>query len=99
MALEERTRMHSRWFTLPILILASGILLAGANKDCSFLSNPDEFMPKTERIRKSNSDLTTRVSAYIYNSLSADQRAAQALNAVTVPRKNFIDRKSTRLNS
>src|SRR3989475_1954921 len=86
MALEERTRMRSRWFTLPILILGSGILLAGANKDCVFLSNPDEFMMNTERLRKSTSDLTTRISMHIYN-----PDAAQTLNAATVPRKNFID--------
>src|SRR6266850_7863104 len=83
--------MQSRWFTLPILILGSGILLAGANKDCVFLSNPDEFMTNTERLRKSTSDLTMRVSMHVYNPLTADQTAAQTLNAATVPRKNFID--------
>ena len=83
--------MRSRWFTLPVLVLASGILLAGANTDCVFLKNPDEFMTRTERIRKSNSDLTVRVSAYVYNALMPDQRAAQTVNAATVPRKNLID--------
>src|SRR5438445_12514430 len=88
MALGEWRKMRSRWFTLPILILVSGILLTAANKDCVFLSNPDEFMTNTERLRKSTSDLTTRISMHIYN---ADQTGAQTLNAATVPRKNFID--------
>jgi hypothetical protein len=81
--------MRSRWFTLPILILASGILVAAANKDCVFLSNPDEFTTNTERLRKSTSDLTTSISMHLYNA-SGDQ-AAQTLNAATVPRKNVID--------
>src|SRR5438105_1212433 len=83
--------MRTRWFTLPVLILASGLLLAGANKDCVFLTNPDEFTTNMERGQKANSDLTASVSMVVYRALMADQPTVQTLDAATVPRKNFID--------
>src|SRR2546427_10002436 len=83
--------MQPRWFTLPILILASGLLVSGANKDCVFLNNPNEFAMDAERIHKANSELTSRVAMVVYSALAGDQPTVQTLDAATVPRKNFID--------
>jgi hypothetical protein len=83
--------MRKRWFTLPVLILASGLVLAGANKDCVFLANPDEFTTNTERIEKAHSDLTDSVSMLVRRAMLGDQPTVQTLDAATVPRKNFID--------
>ena len=63
--------MARRWFTLPVLIAASAILLAAAKNDCVFLKNPDEFMLNTERLRKANSDLTSRIAMSVSSALSA----------------------------
>ena len=83
--------MTRRWFTLPVLIAASAILLAAAKNDCVFLKNPDEFMLNTERLRKANSDLTSRIVMYVSSALSADEPTVPTLNPAAVPRKNFID--------
>src|SRR5438128_615462 len=83
--------MRRQWFTLPILIAASAILLAAAKGDCVFLRNPDEFMLNTERLRKADSDLTSRIAMYVSSALTADQPTAQTLNPAAAPRKNFID--------
>src|SRR5213593_1374275 len=91
MTSKERRRMRRQWFTLPILIAASAILLAAAKSDCVFLRNPDEFMLNTERLRKADSDLTSRIAMYVSSALTADQPAAQMLNPAAAPRKNFID--------
>jgi hypothetical protein len=85
--------MRLRWLTLPVLVLASGILLSGANKDCVFLKNPNEFMMNMDRVRKADSDLgslTGRVAMVVRNAM-ADQPVARTLNASTIPHKNFID--------
>ena len=68
---EGAKRMARRWFTLPVLIAASAILLAAAKNDCVFLKNPDEFMLNTERLRKANSDLTSRIAMSVSSALSA----------------------------
>src|SRR2546426_7536782 len=91
MTSKERRKMRRQWFTLPILIAASAILLAAAKGDCVFLRNPDEFMLNTERLRKADSDLTSRIAMYVSSALTADQPAAQTLNPAAAPRKNFID--------
>src|SRR5687767_14254203 len=83
--------MRTRWITLPVLILASGLLLSAAEGDCSFLSNPDEYLVDSERMHTMRSDLTARVSVYAYAASAADQPVGQPLDAATVPRKNFID--------
>src|SRR3989441_8251494 len=91
MTSKERRKMRRQWFTLSILIAASAILLAAAKGDCVFLRNPDEFMLNTERLRKADSDLTSRIAMYVSSALTADQPAAQMLNPAAAPRKNFID--------
>src|SRR5947199_4210598 len=91
MTSKERRRMRRQWFTLPILIAASAILLAAAKSDCVFLRNPDEFMLKTERLRKADSELTSRIAMYVSSPLTAEQATAQMLNPAAAPPKNFID--------
>jgi hypothetical protein len=85
--------MRLTWFTLPALILASGLLSAAANKDCSFLRDPDHFAGDLERSLKDRSDLTGRVARYVYSAMLADsnQPTVRTLAAAGVPRKNFID--------
>src|SRR5216684_4384255 len=83
--------MRLSWFTLPLLILASGLLSTAANQDCIFLKNPDQFTTNLERSRKTESDLTAGVSMYVSHALMADLPTVQTLDAATVPRKNFID--------
>lgn len=79
--------MRTTWFTLPILILASGLILSAAGGDCSFLNNPDEYLPDTERIHTMRSDITKRVSTFVYAAMPADALA----DAESIPRRNFID--------
>ena len=85
--------MRLTWFTLPVLILASGLLLAAANKDCSFLKDPGQFTSDVERSRKDRSDLTGKVAMYVSSALLGDQYqpTVQTLAAAAIPRKNFID--------
>src|SRR5215467_7359101 len=86
-----RRDMRRSWFTLPTLILASGLLLSAANPDCLFLKDPNEFTTDVEHSQKAHSDLTARVSMVVSHALRADDASVQTLDAVTVPRKNFID--------
>src|SRR4029077_14077582 len=88
---ESRTNMRLRWFTLPILILSSGLLLAAANKDCIFLKDPDQFKGDVKRSLQARSDLTARVSRYVSRAMLGDQLTVQTLDATTIPHKNFID--------
>lgn len=83
--------MRLRWFTLPILILASGLLLGAATKDCIFLKDPDQFTPDVKRLQQARSDLTVKVSMYVSRAVFGDQLAVRTLDAAAVPRKNFID--------
>ena len=83
--------MRLTWFTLPVLILASGLLLVAAKKDCSFLKDPGQFTSDVERSLKVRSDLTARVSRYVFSSMLGDQPTVLTLNAAAIPRKNFID--------
>ena len=83
--------MRLRWFTLPVLTLGSGLLLAGANKDCAFLNNPNDFPANSEQSQNAQSELTTRISMRVSNALFGDQPTVQTLDAATVPRKNMID--------
>ena len=83
--------MRRRWFTLPILILTSGLLLGAASTDCVFLKDPDHFKTDVKRIQKARSDLTARVSTYVSRAVMGDQLAVQTLDAASIPRKNFID--------
>jgi hypothetical protein len=73
------------------LISASGLLLAAANKDCLFLRNPDQFTSDLERSLKVRSDLTAKVSRYVYRATLSEQPTVLTLNAASIPRKNFID--------
>jgi len=83
--------MRRSWFTLPILILASGLVLTAANPDCIFLKDPNQFTSDVERSQKARSELTAKVAMYVSNGLTADVPTVQTLDAATVPRKNFID--------
>src|SRR5438093_13683352 len=85
--------MRLTWFTLPVLILASGLLLGAANKDCSFLKDPGQFTSDVERSRKDRSDLTGKVAMYVSSALLGDQYqpTVQTFAAAAIPRKNFID--------
>src|SRR5438874_6470795 len=85
----RRRNMRRSWFTLPILILASGLLLSAANPDCLFLKDPNQFTTDVERAPKGQSDLTVRISMHLAGGL--DDASVQRLDANTVPRKNFID--------
>ena len=79
--------MRTRWFTLTILLLGSALLVAGADNDCTFLTNPDEFAVTAERRHKMRSDLATRVQMYMVTSMDA----TVAADPGTMQRKNFID--------
>jgi hypothetical protein len=83
--------MRRSWFTLPILILASGLLSTAASQDCIFLKDPNQFTTHGERSWKARSDLTAKVSMYVSRGMLGDQPTVQTLDAATVPRKNFID--------
>src|SRR5262245_58505622 len=83
--------MRLRSVTLPILILASGLMLAAANKDCIFLNDPGQFTSDVERSLKVRSDLTARVSRYVFTATLGDQPTVLTVNAASIPRKNFID--------
>src|SRR5580704_5667299 len=91
MDLMSRRNMRLGWFTLPILILAAGLLSTAANQDCLFLNDPNQFTTNSERSRKMQSDLTTKVSMYVSRAMIGDQATVQTLDAATVPRKNLID--------
>jgi hypothetical protein len=83
--------MRTRWVTLPCLILISGLLLAAANKDCLFLKDPEQFTSDVEKSLKMRSDLTTKVSRYVYRATLSDEPTVFSVNAASIPRKNFID--------
>jgi hypothetical protein len=83
--------MRLRWFTLPVLILATGLLSTAANQDCIFLKEPGQFTTSLERMHKAQSDLTTRVSMYVSRAMLGDQPTIKTLDATTIPHKNFID--------
>jgi hypothetical protein len=83
--------MRRSLFSLPILILISGLLLTAANPDCLFLKDPNQFTTDAERSQKAQSDLTARVSMFVSHAFTADSATVQTLDAATVPRKNFID--------
>jgi hypothetical protein len=72
---------------LPVLIVASGLLVSAAGTDCSFLNNPDEFVPDVESRHLVRSDLTSQVSMMAFDELPAGNN----LDANAIPRKNFID--------
>jgi hypothetical protein len=81
--------MRTRWFILPMLILASGLLLSAAEGDCSFLNNPEEYTPDSERMHTMRSDQTARVSVFVYAASAADK--SENVDPAGIPRKNFID--------
>ena len=79
--------MRARWITVPLLVLASGLLVAGAENDCSFLKSPDEYMENAERRFMRRSDSTKELTRRVF-ALSTDP---ETLDAAAVPRKNLID--------
>src|ERR1051325_8462188 len=91
MKFKRRRNMRLRSFILPVFILGSGLLLAGATKDCVFLNNPSDFPTDSERLQSAQSDLTARVAMYVSKAVLGDQAAVQTLDAARVPRKNMID--------
>src|SRR5690348_11448116 len=85
--------MRLTWFTLPLLVLASGLLSAAASKDCSFLKDPSQFADDVERSLKDRSDLTGTVARHVYMAFmsNSNQPTVRTLSAAAIPRKNFID--------
>src|SRR5438552_2815412 len=83
--------MRLHWFSLPIVILASGLLSTAANQDCIFLNDPGQFTTNLERTQKVRSDLTTRVSMYVSRAMLGNQATVKTLDATTISHKNFID--------
>jgi hypothetical protein len=79
--------MRTRLVTCLILLLASGLLVSGAENECSFLNNPDEFLMSTERLHMTRSDLSQYLQGYLYNASSA----ASTVDPRAIPHKNFID--------
>ena len=79
--------MKTKWLLLPAMVVASGLLVSAAGTDCSFLNNPDEFMPDAESRHAVRSRSTRRVSMWAFDTLPG----VDALDASGVPRKNFID--------
>jgi len=69
------------------LILACGLVVSGANRDCSFLNNPDEFTLNVKSLQTTRSDLTASFQRHFFKE-SAD---VSTLDAATIQRKNFID--------
>jgi hypothetical protein len=61
-------------------------LVSGADNDCTFLNNPDEFTVNAEHRQAMRSDLNSRFQRYMYASTSAE-----AVDPSTIQRKNFID--------
>src|SRR5438093_7904315 len=82
-----RRRMRTRWLSVLVLLLASALLVSGAAKDCTFLSNPQDFADNTQHRQKIRSDLGSTLQRYIYGTSSA----AAIADAPGIPRKNFID--------
>jgi hypothetical protein len=80
--------MRKQSFTLLILLLSSALMVSGAGNDCSFFTNPDEFKTTPERRQKQRSDLAAQLQMYAF---AASAPSANALDAATVARKNFID--------
>ena len=79
--------MKTKWLLLPALVIASGLLVSAAGTDCSFLNNPDEYMPDVESRHAVRSNLTSLVSTAAFDVLPT----ANTLEPSAVPRKNFID--------
>ncbi len=79
--------MRTKWLMLPLLVLASGLLLSAASPDCSFLTDPDEFMVDTELLHTRRSDITKQVSMGVFAVIPV----GNLLDPASVPRKNFID--------
>jgi Protein of unknown function (DUF1549)/Protein of unknown function (DUF1553) len=79
--------MRTKWFLLPALIIASGLLVSAAGTDCSFLNNPDEYMPDVESRHAIRSRITDQVSMAAFDVVSV----GSPLEPSAVPRKNFID--------
>src|SRR5262245_47240260 len=81
--------MGTRWFTVLILVLASGLLVSGADNDCSFLQNPDEFLTNIQRMHSMRSDLTAHLATYVYEAQPDTYK--YTADPASIPHKNFID--------
>src|SRR5438128_504135 len=79
--------MKTKWLLLPALVIASGLLVSAAGTDCTFLNNPDEYMPSVESRHAARSNLTNLVSKAAFDVVPT----ASLLEPTAVPRKNFID--------
>src|ERR1043166_7103186 len=86
-------RMRTRWFPVLYLVLASGLLVSGAGKDCTFLKNPDEFRAGGESAYAARSDLTSRVAMYARAALPVDPIGGDDVprNKGGPAQRNFID--------
>ena len=96
--------MRTNWLAVPLMVLASGLLLPGAQQeqlteeterpavtagDCTFLSNPDDFKVDSEVRYITRSDIAKRLSRYRMSTMSLPD--AQPLDAAQIPHKTFID--------
>src|SRR6185369_11357419 len=79
--------MRTKWLLLPALVIASGLLVSAAGTDCSFLNNPDEYMPDVESRHATRSRITDQVSMAAFDVVPL----GNTLEPSAIPRKNFID--------
>src|SRR5688572_3591121 len=57
--------------------------------DCTFLNNPDEYLPPPSQRWRDLTNTTTRVNATLWQGHAADRQSASS--SEKTPRKNFID--------
>src|SRR5215472_8738451 len=82
---------QSRWRLMPaatlVLVLLSGILLSAAQSDCTYLRNPEEYKIDSEQRLTARVTLTARVVSSPFRR----DAITNAVDANSIPRKNFID--------
>ena len=79
--------MRIRLLTVSIALVMSALLLSGADNECSFLKNPDEFMVSAELRQKTRSDFGVSFQRFLY----AATNATAIVDPNSIARKNFID--------
>src|SRR5215467_5907479 len=87
---EAAMREHARWRIAPVatftLVLLSGALVSGAQSDCTYLRNPDEFKIDAQQRYMARTSLTAKVSGSIHSFATTNP-----VDANGIARKNFID--------
>jgi hypothetical protein len=79
--------MRKRWAMVSVLVVASALLLSGADNDCSFLKDPNEFLVSGELRHKLRSDLVSTLQSHLF----ASSDAVDPVDTSPIPRKNLID--------